>query len=602
MAPRKRARTETVKVEVAAAPRKPYYRRPRYRNWPQRWLRKKYPKSEYGVQYVPRSEHTLAAYGPTYRTATDEQKAARQASNYHGMGMYTGNGMFNPFTTKLGRKFRHGLTDLVGKTARELGSVIPGGGDAADFLARKAMKASGIGMYTGQGGYSTVKNELIAGGHGSEGIMRFDVQDDQDGIVVSHSEYVMDVYAPPANETKADIKLPLNAGSSKTFPMLSQIAANFEDFEVLQMAFTYKPSLSDWQTTNGQVGQVLFATNYNPAAELWTTKQQLLAQTGSTSARTIDSTFHGIECDSSKTHNDGHYLVRTGPPRPEQDLNDYDHGWTQLSVVDTPKDHPNITLGELHVSYTIKLTKPRVWQKAGNIIPRELFQRWNYTCDLTTVASIGDASAGWDAATMDDTVLHYARQSNIGCKFGLAKHDATHNPLPAGHDWMAITLPAGMAGDYEFRITGSCRTTGTQRALCLPLFNYNGQITSLATDMDLRTNTYAPVHTSQAFYNGQEQLDKYRSSWENQVYWDGMLLAGDQGRMFQQRMPFRVSVARDGKDNQILFVFALQTDGEISLTALKIEIVGLNTRLAWRQDGTNDKIIFEDEAKQIVTY
>ena len=194
--------------------------------------------------------------------------------------------------------------------------------------------------------------------------MRFDPQTDEESICISHSEFVMDVYAPATVGSAQDTKLSLNPGLSSTFPMLSQIAANFEECEFLQLAFTYKPTLSDWQTSNGQVGSVMFATNHNPNAQLWTTKEQILAATGSTSSKVTDGVFHGIECDPMKHHNDQQFLVRTGPAPLAANLTDYDLGFTQMRVRDVPV--ANFTLGELHVSYTVKLRRPRIYSGIGS--------------------------------------------------------------------------------------------------------------------------------------------------------------------------------------------------------------------------------------------
>lgn len=512
--------------------------------------------------------------------------------------MYTGQGGFWKSMKKYGKKaWNSGLgkrmrSFAADELAMAAGGFVPGAGGPV----RDALRKSGLGMYTGEGMYTgsgaydkVVSNDLIAGGHETEGIMRFDTQNDEDSITISHSEYVMDVYAPSANKSKADIKLPLNAGSSKTFPMLSQIAGNFEDFKIIQLGFTYKPSLSDWQTTNGQVGQVLLATNYNPTAELWTSKQQLLAQTGSTSARTIDTTFHGVECDSSKTHNDGHYLVRTGPPRPDADLNDYDHGWTQLAVVDTPTGSPNITLGELHVSYTIKLSKPRVWQKAGNIIPRDIFQKWDY--DSTT--------GSWDLVRTDSTQTYFVprtqdfiyegRQNNIGAK--LERFSATgFTPAALNHDYLSVTLPANLSGDFYIRVTAKAKFQNVDSIRLF--FKSTGSIKGLANQQDLTNVPGAPdeSNTGADYFRPQEE-------WIQQ----------DKGTMpFLAGFGFRVDVARDGVDNRILILVGqIRQQGAqtaISMNSIKIELTGLNTRLQWRQDGQNDKIIFIDQADQIVTY
>lgn len=509
--------------------------------------------------------------------------------------MYTGNGGFwkslkkygkKAWDSGLGKRMRSFAADELAMAA---GGFVPGAGAPVRDALRKAGLGmyTGAGMYTGQGGYQQVANDLIEGGHATEGVMRFDVQNDEDCITISHSEYVMDIYAPPSNATQGTVKLPLNAGQAKTFPMLSQIAANFEDFQLMQLAFTYKPSLSDWQTTNGQVGQVLIATNYNPEAPLWTTKQQLLAQTGSTSARTIDSTLHGVECDPSKHHNDGHYLVRTGPPRPDEDLNDYDHGWTQVTVVDTPKEAANITLGELHVSYTIKLSKPRIWQMAHNIVPRWLLQDWNERGPPSGVLLSAENIPPYRRFTFTsddcDTFL-LAKQSNIDCKLVFADLpllEGQTTPVKSA----GILFPANLAGD--FRITFQVPVDGAARFL----HSFQGQIRNIANQPDA---PQAPIHAPQT-------ITTYANTWYRThmvgTYSDG----GSFGRIIGYT-DIHLNVARDGLDN-ILFVSIDATNEEaMKYTTVMLEVTGLNTTLQWRQDGTNDQNIMVDKNDQIVTF
>jgi hypothetical protein len=571
---------------------------------------RKYPYSSYGRQYIPKG-HFLKEAGRSYAAATPAQRAWRRANNYHGVGMYTGGGMYTGqgnFWKSLGRgirklgksKFirgiRHDLSKELGAAAEEL---LPGSGGAAEA----ALKAAGIGMYTGQGGYQTVKNELIHGGHASEGLMRFDAQNDEDAVMISHSEYVMDVYAPPGTEKKVDIKLPLNAGEAKTFPMLSQLAANFEDFEVVQLAFTYKPTLSDWQTTSGQVGQILMATNYNPSADKWTTKQQLLAQTGSTSARTIDATFHGVECDTSKIHNDGHYLVRTGPPRPEQDLKDFDHGWTQISVVDTPAEAANKTLGELHVSYTIKLSKPRIWAGVANNLPS-----FKAVCSSASNAmptngpfdknifGFSAGSRGYIIPTESFNDKYTARQGSLECALRVGTEPASSLLVNQ------IVFPAGFAGDVCVRITADIFNSSTITSdFPMLVARTSGQCDSIKDQpiffgsddvREVQTVTLHGLENASAGTGGGE-------TWFSPPIQSAATI--EDTTTIVTELHLRLNVARDQVDNIFHFMFA-GTLGSASLARWHIDINAYNTRLNYRQDGANDKVILEDKAGQIVTY
>lgn len=516
---------------------------------------------------------------------------------YTGGGMYTGNGGFWKSLKKYGKKaWNSGLgkrmrSFAADELAMAAGGFVPGaGGPVRDALRKAGLGMyTGGGMYTGNGAYQQVANDLIAGGHETEGIMRFDVQNDEDCIVVSHSEYVMDIYAPPKDSTTGTVKLPLNAGQAKTFPMLSQIAANFEDFQIVQLGFTYKPSLSDWQTTNGQVGQVLIATNYNPEAPLWTTKQQLLAQTGSTSARTIDSTLHGVECDPSKHHNDGHYLTRTGPPRPDEDLNDYDHGWTQVTVVDTPAEAANITLGELHVSYTIKLSKPRIWQSAHNIVPRWIAQDWTSRGQLsgTFYSPETNSATGFKRFALtsgDSDRILLAKQNTIDA---IVKTGPM--PLAEGEtvpqSSSGILFPANLTGD--FRLTFVMDTDLARDFI----HSFQGQLRDIG-NQTRASGDWVPTK----YCDG---VPGYKNLWLKSKM-QGNTSGTNQSRVIGY-VDFHIDVARDGIDN-ILFFCCEADETAMKFNGLKLELTGINTTLQWRQDGGNDAIIMVDYNHQIVTF
>lgn len=627
--------------------------------------RPRYPKRYYGYSAIPRTQDTFAKYGPHWGAATPAQRQARLADRYSGAGMYTGSGMFNPFTTKLGRRFRHRLSGIA---SQEVGKVadafIPGSRRTVAKAAHAGLKYAGIGrykrrrgrgMYTGSGSYKqAVSNDLIEGGHASEGIMRFDAQNDEDAITISHSEYVMDVYAPPDGESKTDIKLPLNVGQTSVFPMLSQIAANFEEYEIKQMSFTYKPTLSDWQTTQGQVGQVLMATNYNPNAAKWTTKQQMLAQTGSTSARVIDSTFHGIECDTSKMHNDGHYMVRTGPPRLDTNLTDYDHGWTQLSIVDTPPGSAatggaaNKTLGELHVSYTIRLSKPRIWAGLANNLPTSYAQAssegqgWGLANELNVTAN--DFNFGYVSNKVYDPAdpnspttkkvgiycptaqnadsMYTARQGSLDVKYDV--HNAVQH---GGHGVLRVLFPASFQGEVELDIAAVChdkfeaQVNGATLTTYSPkfIFTTTGNVDDVK-DMKMQVSDGVSGPRISPFPSmgfsdltagttsvGDSQWSiapQSSSTWgpisdvSNPPDTDTVAIAA--------KIRFRLQAASNATDNAVLINIAA-VNGFTNLSTLdvrdlQIKCRAINTRLNYSDDGSNDKVILIDQSKQIVTY
>jgi hypothetical protein len=301
--------------------------------------------------------------------------------------------------------------------------------------------------------------------------------------------------------------------------------------------------------------------------------------------------MHGVECDPSKHHNDGHYLTRTGPPRPDEDLNDYDHGWTQVTVVDTPTNAPNITLGELHVSYTIKLSKPRIWQSAHNIVPRWLLQDWvargpQVSGLLPQVEANADNLRFRFAISKSDCeTLLIAKQSTFDAKLVHVDMPLIA-PATTPQTSTGILFPANMAG--TFRVT-FCISTTTSATL---IHSLQGQIENIANQASQSTTSATPTLPP-------KDVDGYVNPW----FITNIVGYSSHGPGFQTITGYtdiRLNVARDGVDN--IFFFGFESQGNAKYNSVMLEVTGLNTSLQWRQDGSNDQNIMVDKNDQIVTF
>lgn len=573
--------------------------------------------------------------GSSWRSATPAQRAYRKSYNFHGPGMYTGGGLYTGrggFWKSLGRGMRKlGKSKLVRgirhDISRDIGAVadtiVPGAG----MVTNQALKAAGVGMYTGSGSYGPVKNDLIAGGHGTQGVMRFDQQTDEESITISHSEFVMDVYAPAVVGSSQDTKLSLNAGLSYTFPMLSQIAANFEEAEIMQLAFTYKPTLSDWQTSNGQVGSIMFATNHNPNANLWTTKEQILAVTGSTSSKVTEPVFHGIECDPSKHHNDQQFLVRTGPAPLQANLTDYDLGWMQMRVRDVPVS--NLTLGELHVSYTVKLRRPRIYSGIGSAISS--YQGLGFKqdpagipgycvdqdCSVAQEWSSGswvNPSAGDNSVMLvpsevfGETVV--ARQSAFRPLIRLEtdKYIGSGEASPGITTAMAKIKSASDSGQLNAETHPSFKGVNTLTFPASMQGTYEVELTLHGRDM-FRSTT---PDKSQAVYLGvggnvelvQDLTEIKPAQWgdnENPLKLGPTQMTAQivalspANSTFVVKCHVRVKTASSGIDNQVGFQF-IHGSLDTTVTGIarwcEVKIREYNSTLSYKPDGTDDRIIY----------
>lgn len=181
-----------------------------------------------------------------------------------------------------------------------------------------------------------------------------------DAVVITNREYVRDVYCPLSLKAfQIADSIALNPGLGESFPWLSQVAMNYEEYEFMQLAVTFKSTIDQSLATNGQSGQVALTTSYNADSDPFGSKQEMMAYSGGMSCKTNQSMIHGIECDPAKNSGSPGKYVRPGYVTTGT-LKDFDLGCTYLSILDAPTQFLGVTLGELWVSYTVVLRKPKL--------------------------------------------------------------------------------------------------------------------------------------------------------------------------------------------------------------------------------------------------
>lgn len=232
------------------------------------------------------------------------------------------------------------------KVAGMVGSAL--GGDALGMVGKA------ISTITGMGAYHIKKNSLASGPPTFP----------RDGsTIISHREFLTDVKSGASTSgglTTFDIfSYSLNPGSQVTFPWLADIASNFEQYEFLGLAFEFKSTSSTaLNSTNTALGTVILATDYNAAAVSFGNKQQMEVYQGAVSGNPSQSLLHLVECaPNSKVLHDQY--VRTATLPAGQDLQFYDLGNFQIATVGMQAT--SVTIGELWVTYHVRLTKPRLF-------------------------------------------------------------------------------------------------------------------------------------------------------------------------------------------------------------------------------------------------
>lgn len=473
----------------------------------------KYPYSTHGTLHVRRGSSDAMYVGLT-PGAYAHQVSPQEQMMRKNLG-WTGRGSYKRIGGRIG--------SAIGRAAgnKTLGYALGRvAGSGADVLQR---------MYQGRGAY--VSNQLMVDGSAmKQGMQVTGTRNETDDVVFTHREYIQDVYAPKDGLLE-NREYSINPGLQSTFPWLSQIAANYEEYELIQCIFYYRSTVSEsTSNTNGQAGSVFLVTNYNPTAPKFTDKETMMQYHGAVSGKITEDLVHGVECHPSKLTDTCKY-VRTGPV--SDDIKDYDHAKFQLGIQNTPAAFIGQIIGELWVDYKVRLSKPKFYTNRGLGIQKDIF------VDVSPTQETYFSAANTIAA----------KRNNIGCSL---------IPGTTGSNgFVDIVLPPTFAGrvKLEFTIEASDGTAPTFSGSA-PLsfsFGINSRISSvLGLHAVQGGSTDAPLSAMQLWRN------------ENNI------------QCFMLQAILDVLPAGPGNDNVIRIGGALANDswnaGDGALGSAKIEI------------------------------
>jgi hypothetical protein len=263
-----------------------------------------------------------------------------------GRGAYT----FKDFGQDISTNLVQGVESkgLVNKTARFVGeglgdlTGIPGAGKLLGNATSWLSRAFGFGSY------KIKRNSL----------MNSDVSvfADNGGMTFSHREFVTDITSSTAF---ANTVYPINAGNPVLFPFLSKLASNYEEYEFLGLIFTFKStSALAVGTTNAALGTVIMATEYDVYAPVYGNKQTMEVGDFACSSPPSQSQIHPVECDPRQN------VMKKLFVQPSTNLaslpDDARFSMMGLFQIATSGMQAASSIGELWVSYHVRLTKPRI--------------------------------------------------------------------------------------------------------------------------------------------------------------------------------------------------------------------------------------------------
>jgi len=207
-----------------------------------------------------------------------------------------------------------------------------------------------------------------------------------DSVIIRRTEYIKDIVSSATANTFTSETFPLNPGQPATFPFLSKIAQNYEEYKLLGMCFHFK-SLSGDSVASVQsgLGFVAMATQYDSMDAPFTNKNQIVNYSMSQSGNPSKDQLHGIECADHLVAQ-SHLYVRPSNQPANTDLRLYDLGTTTIA---NSCPGTSVTLGELWVTYEVMLMKPKISEidTTANAVMR--ITRTNTSTTLVNAGSIG---------------------------------------------------------------------------------------------------------------------------------------------------------------------------------------------------------------------
>lgn len=263
------------------------------------------------------------------------------------------------------------LGPLLGAAGSGLGTALlgPGAGTLAGATAGN-MLGQGIRYATGFGDYEIHDNVLV-----KEAVTGAPIPiinpNKHGGTCIRHREFLGDIITASTNNTFKLQSFAINPANQYTFPWLSQIASNYEQYSLEGVIFEYRSMSADaLNSTNTALGSVIMATNYNAGAPNFTQKVEMENYEFGVSCKPSVGMMHPIECEARRTSITELY-TRAGAVPAGQDIRLYD--WGNFQIATSGFQGTNVNIGELWVSYQVCLLKPKMYTSLGSF--NDIFAR-----------------------------------------------------------------------------------------------------------------------------------------------------------------------------------------------------------------------------------
>jgi len=173
------------------------------------------------------------------------------------------------------------------------------------------------------------------------------------GFKIQHKEFLGPIYSTTAFFPNT---YTVNPGIWGTFPWLSTMAANFQQYKLLGAIVVFEPVLPDGMASFQSLGSVMIAAQMNPAASNFTSEIQMMQTKFVTASKPTQKLWAPIECSPISGSGSNNLLIRTGAVPSNQVINDYDY--CKFTVATTGQPSAGVMLGKLWFTTEVLLLNP----------------------------------------------------------------------------------------------------------------------------------------------------------------------------------------------------------------------------------------------------
>ena len=250
---------------------------------------------------------------------------------------------------------------LLGTALRSLGGL---GGSAVGSVFGAPVVGSQVGSslgaaiskWLGSGDYSVGSNSIVKSSLKAASSIPM-MHNNGQSVTVRHREYLGEIRSAETYTVRDSFEL--NPGNSRTFPWLSQIAVNFQEYSFKGIVFHYVPTSGTAVSgASPSLGSVMLQTSYRVTDSAPASKVEMLNEYCSNEVVPSEPMAHPIECDPKENPFNVMYVRSGDVPEGDAKLM-YDLGVTHVAVTGQLPPGNNV-LGDLWVTYEVELKKPIV--------------------------------------------------------------------------------------------------------------------------------------------------------------------------------------------------------------------------------------------------